>query len=110
MDDFKIRFLSSIVICFIFIFLKTSLGIFNAYIITISSSIIIVLYLFIIDGIKIITLKRIYISAGILLYFIIIAYLFPSNKLYNLDIEDWSGLEGNGRDRSGKEWKGMVLK
>lgn len=85
-DNFKIRFLASLIIYFIFIILRTLLGIYNSYIIILPPSIIFILHTFSIDNGKLITRKGAYFSIGIFMYFLFIIFIYPSNKLISLDI------------------------
>lgn len=49
-------------------------------------SIIFVLYTFLLDNCKLITRKRTYFSIGIFIYFLIMIFIYPPNKLVSLDL------------------------
>ena len=84
MDDFKTRFSISFIIYISFTILKTLFGTYNSYIIILPPSLVFVLYVIIIDDIKLITKKGTYLFMGIFIYFLIIIYLYPQNIMNDL--------------------------
>jgi len=85
-DDFKFRFIISLITYFMFIILRTLIGVNNSYTIILPPAIIFVTYIFFKDNYKLITRKGAYISAGICTYFLILIFLYPPNGKSDLDL------------------------